>query len=58
MRFISTPAGLLSPASISLRTTVISLSRSALATLELTMRSASSPSSQSSVSSLAGNEAK
>mgnify|MGYP000732936730 CR=1 FL=1 len=39
---------------LNVRTTVISLSRSALATLELSMRSASSPSSQSSVSSLAG----
>jgi hypothetical protein len=50
------PIGLFSPRSISLRTTVISLSSAVLAMKELTMRSASMPSTQRRVSSLAGNE--
>src|ERR1044072_2688717 len=46
MRLNSTPIGLFSPISYSLRTTVISLSRSCFAMKELTMRSASSDSAQ------------
>ena len=41
MRWKRTPPALFSPSSNSLRTTVISLSRSALETREFTMRSAS-----------------
>ena len=58
MRSLSTPPGLFSPISNSLRTTVISLSRSDLRTCELTIRSASMPSAQSRLSALADSVSK
>ena len=58
MRWKSTPPGLFSPDSNSLRTTVISLSRSSRVTRALTMRSASRPSAQSRLSSVAANVSK
>ncbi len=54
MRSRSTANGLFSPDSNSLRTTVISLSRSCFDTCELIMRSASSSSDQASASLEAG----
>src|SRR3970282_2237964 len=58
MRSLNTPPGLFSPISNSLRTTVISLSRSDLRTWELTIRSASMPSAQSRLSPVAGSVSK
>ncbi|MNC92317.1 hypothetical protein D3C83_87160 [compost metagenome] len=58
MRSNSTPSGLFSPISNSLRTTVISLSRSVWLTREFTMRSASMPSAQSRFSAVADTVSK
>jgi hypothetical protein len=58
MRWNSTEPGLFSPISNSLRTTVISLSRSSLAMKEFSIRSASMPSAQSRFSSLAASVSK
>jgi hypothetical protein len=58
MRPHSTRCGLFSPLSYSLRTTVISVSRSFLATFAFTMRSASIVRAQSRLSSEAVNVSK
>ena len=58
MRCTSAMTGWFSPISISLRTTVISLSRSSREMCELTMRSASIRSSHSRVSGLVAKLAK